>query len=407
MNNDSMEQARAAFFDGVAHFEAQRFVQAQTAFALALTLAPGRPSVMLNLGITQARLGQYADAVSLLAAALPAEPQSADGWTALAVAHFELSHWQQAAQACERAFALGAEPALLRRQYAKSLHRLGQFEAAIDAYQRLLAIDNTSAQAWYELGDLQREIGLLEQADHSYRQALANGADPAMVRYVRSALSSAPPILKPPRAYVQGLFDQYADDFEQHLVEGLGYCGHQVLIEQLPPNCPATFKRVLDLGCGTGLCGRLLRPRADYLAGVDLSPAMIEKARAVGAYDALSTADVHDFLSLDTSPWDLVVAADVFIYVGELSRLFELLAARLSSGGWLSFTVESAASGLGVQLLPSLRYAHSADYLRELARRHGFNVVSTQDAPIRADQGKPLMGQYWHLQLEEPAINAR
>jgi predicted TPR repeat methyltransferase len=392
-----LEQARTAFFEGVEHFEAQRLLQAHAAFERALKLTPQRPSVMLNLGVTRVGLGRYADAVPLLAAAVQAEPHAPDGWAALAVAQFELAQWAAAAQAFDHAFSQGMATVPMRLQHGNCLLRLGQSDAAKQAFKQLLAIDEHCAQAWYQVGDLQRESGRTDDAINSYRKAASNGFDPALIDYVLSALKARAPILQPPRAYVQGLFDQYAQDFDQHLVGQLGYQGHRMLIEQLPAGREARFDRVLDLGCGTGLCGPLLRSRADWLVGVDFSPAMIAKASALCVYDGLTTLDVHEYLEIDTSSWRLVLAADVFIYLGDLQPLFALLAQRLDSGGWLSFTVERAATGQGVQLLPSLRYAHSPDYLDGLARRYGFDVVAVIDAAIRIDQGQPVAGQYWHL----------
>ncbi len=395
--NESLERARARFFEGVAHFEAQRLTEAEAAFAGALEAAPGRPSVMINLGVTRVHLGRYADATALLESGVQAEPQSSDGWGALAHARFELTQWPAALEAFENAFKLGSDSPLMRLQFAKTFFRLGQYRAAAAAYQNALAADSQSAEAWYQLGDVQRELGDYPQAVNSYRQALAHGADPSLVNFVLSSLNDQPTMLSPPRAYVQGLFDQYADDFEHHLVEQLGYQGHRVLVEQLPASDAVRFERVLDLGCGTGLCGALIRARSDQLVGIDLSPAMIEKSRARGIYDQLVATDLHEFLRADQTHWDLVLAADVFIYVGELEALFGLLEQRIRPGGWLAFTAESAPQGEGVQLAPSLRYAHAFDYLYELARRHGFGVESVQDATIRVQQGEALTGRYWYL----------
>jgi predicted TPR repeat methyltransferase len=213
-----------------------------------------------------------------------------------------------------------------------------------------------------------------------------------------AALNKSAAILQPPRSYVQNLFDQYANDFEEHLVGQLGYCGHTVLIEQLPLICPRRFESVLDLGCGTGLCAPMLRPRSVHLTGVDLAPAMIEKSKQTALYDDLTVADVHDYLRSTSKQFDLVVAADVFIYVGELERLFSLLKQRMKAGAWLAFTVELPTDGSALQLMPSLRYAHSVQYVQALAQRHGFQVVSEKQAPIRVHNGLPMLGQYWYLQ---------
>jgi predicted TPR repeat methyltransferase len=260
-----------------------------------------------------------------------------------------------------------------------------------------LVLDKSCAEAWYQLANLQREKGDDRNAIFSYNQALANGADAELVHYMLAALNKSATVLQPPRAYVQNLFDQYANDFEEHLVGQLGYCGHRVLIEQLPTACPDHFDSVLDLGCGTGLCAPMLRPSSMHLTGIDLAPVMIEKSKQTAMYDDLHVSDAHEYLSSTEKQFDLIVAADVFIYVGDLEKLFALLTRRMKDGAWLAFTVELPTDGSALQLMPSLRYAHSVQYIQSMAQRHGFQVVSEKQAPIRVHNGLPMMGQYWYL----------
>jgi predicted TPR repeat methyltransferase len=155
------------------------------------------------------------------------------------------------------------------------------------------------------------------------------------------------------------------------------------------------FTRALDLGCGTGLCGAWMKACAEHLTGVDLSQGMLEKARGLGLYDDLLQGDVAEHVaSLATAP-DLVVAADVFIYVGELREVFEGLARAMPPGGVFAFSLERAGdAGPGVVLQPSLRYAHSARYLRELAAATGWRIERLAEAPIREDQRESIPGLY-------------
>jgi predicted TPR repeat methyltransferase len=157
----------------------------------------------------------------------------------------------------------------------------------------------------------------------------------------------------------------------------------------------ARFVSALDLGCGTGLCGPLVRPLAERLTGVDLSARMIEKARSLAVYDRLEQGDVIEFLEGNGGErWDLVLAADVFIYVGDLEPVFARLE-RAMAEGVFCFSVESLASeGDEMRLLPSLRYAHSEPYLERLAARHGFAVAVMKHAPVREDQGEVIEGLY-------------
>ncbi|HEY1552018.1 MAG TPA: methyltransferase domain-containing protein, partial [Kofleriaceae bacterium] len=152
---------------------------------------------------------------------------------------------------------------------------------------------------------------------------------------------------------------------------------------------------IVDLGCGTGLCGVAFHDRARRLVGSDLSPRMIELARARGIYAELYAEDL--LVTLARANADLVIAGDVFVYVGALEATFAACATTLRTGGWLAFSTERQ-SGDGVMLQPSLRYAHSDRYICELATSTGFTVVGQREATLRTDHGRPIAGTFWALQ---------
>lgn len=393
-----LERAKTFFFQGLQCFQSGDWSAAEHHFEQALENAPGRISVMQNLGVTRVRLGRYAQALPLLRAALAADPQELGVWQAQAQAQLELGQIDEAIVSYERCLALGDTTATLQAQYAQCLSRQGRVDEAIRAYQAALARDPSHPIALTELGSLYREAGQLEEAARYFRLALDHGADAELVGYFLAAVTHKTHIPAPPRQYVQQLFDDYASDFDKHLVGTLGYRGHALLVDRLPKQAGPRFTNALDLGCGTGLCGAHVRSRVERLTGVDLAPAMVEQARQRGAYDALHVGDLHDFLAMPQAPYDLVLAADVFIYVGALDAVFAQLAARMRPGGWLAFTIESAAEKQAVELLPSLRYAHGSAYLRDLAGRHGFEIAAVHDETIRMDQQTPVQGQYIYLQ---------
>jgi len=399
--SEALAQARAHFEAGIAHFEHDRWPDAAAAFEAALALAPGRPSVLLNLGLTYLRQAKWPQALPVLRQAVQADDQRSDAWAALAWVQHETGDWVEAVQAGERALALGLPPSIdFLMRHAQCLSRLDRWQQAFDAYRQVLALAPDLHEALTELGHLHRQRGETAQARQCYQQARDAGADAELHAYYIAALDgNAQAAPQPPAAYVQGLFDQYADDFDTHLVGTLGYQGHRVLIEQLPPDAPARFAHVLDLGCGTGLCGQGIRARAGRLSGIDLSPAMVERARARGVYDTLQVADITTYLQTCDAVFDLVLAADVFIYVGALEPVFEALLPRLAPGGWLAFTIEEAASDQPPLVLgPDLRYAHALPAVEALARQHGLQVRSRLRAPLRQDQRQPVWGRYLVLQ---------
>jgi predicted TPR repeat methyltransferase len=363
--NDPMAQARQHFLDGVVHFEASRLTDAERSFEAALALAPGRASVLANLGAARVRLGKYEEALPVLQQATAAEPANADAWGHLGTACAET----------------------------------GRMEEALQAFDRALQINPDLTEGWSRLGGVMRELGQLEEAAGCFERAIALGADDELHRYYLASVRGGNAPDAPPREYVETLFDSYADDFQGHLTGALRYQAHEVLVRNLPPRAAGgRWRSVLDLGCGTGLCGPMVRGRgAERITGVDLSSRMLAQAGACGAYDDLIHADITPWLASALRQDDLVLAADVFIYVGALEPVFAGVARVLAPGGLFAFSVEELPGDEDLRLMPSLRYAHSEAYVRRLAQAHGMQVRHMLRAPIREDQRRPVEGLYVYL----------
>lgn len=402
--DDPTEQAKALFFEGNALFEQGQFEDAAGRYQAALVLVPGRPSILANLGVTQCRLNRWPEAVATLTQATKAVPAHRDAWVALGLSHEALSNWVGAVHALRQGVKLGASTAQIQLSLAMCLLRLERPDEALQALDQALTLDPTLAEAWSQRGSLLREAGQYAEAARCFEQALAHGGDPTLHRfYLASVRAGDATPAQPPRAYVAALFDEYADDFQSHLIQHLKYQAHETLLAPLRVG-GQRFPLVLDLGCGTGLCGQLIRAHADAVDGVDLAQAMVEQARASGAYRRVEQGDLLGFLRSQTAPADLVIAADVFIYVGALDEVFSAVRQRLQPDGCFAFSVELAGDGEELQLRPSLRYAHSTGYVERLAQAHGFQVRQTWQAALREDQRKPVMGLY--VLLEPAATNA-
>ena len=395
---DTHEQARQHFMQGAQHFENGALEAARDEFEAARALAPERASVLGNLGITLFHLRCHDDAVPLLERATAADPEYGEAWIALGLSHETTGRWGEAAAALERGLALVPPHAPLWLSFGQCIARLGHPREALQAFERAVELDPALGAAWSARGGILRDLYRFTEAAQSFEQALAHGADPELNHYYLAAVQGGPMPSAPPRHYVEGLFDDYSGDFETHLVEQLHYRGHERLIEPLLAR-NERYENVIDLGCGTGLCARLIASHADTIDGVDLSRAMLDQARASGAYRHLDHADIATYLAQRTEPVDLVLAADVFIYVGELDGVFAQVRRLLRAGGCFAFTVEQPETGEeGVHLLPSLRYAHSESYVRTLAARHGFEVRALQRAPLRDHADGAVDALYVYLQ---------
>ncbi|MDI6746034.1 MAG: tetratricopeptide repeat protein [Rhodocyclaceae bacterium] len=394
--DDKLEQAREHFLQGIRHFEAHCFAEARACFEASLALAPGRVSVLANLGITHFRLGHWADAIELLQQVTVADPDSSDAWTYLGLAHEATAQWSAAVACLTRALALEPRHAALWLTLGQCQLSLGLAAPALQAFDRALATDPDFAAAWSERGSLLREMNQLEDAARCFEKALSLGADAELNSYYLASVRGTESPASPPRKYVETLFDSYAGDFQEHLVEQLQYQAHESLLRPLI-GAGQRFPAVLDLGCGTGLCGRLIHPLADAVDGIDVSSVMLEEARQLGVYRNLIHADLAPFLAETGLRADLVLAADVFIYVGELTGIFKSIRRILQPAGCFALTLELSSTGQDVHLLPSLRYAHSEAYIRRLAQTHGFTVKDLFTAPLRYDQLQPVQGLYVYL----------
>jgi len=394
---EQVAQSRALFFEGIEHFENGRLEPARTCFEKCETLTPGRPSVLGNLGVTLFHLRQWGAAIPVLWQATAADPSLAEAWAWLGLANEAQGQWQAAAAALEKALALSPQQARLWLSLGQVSLRLGNVESARRAFDRALQEDPGCAPAWTERGSLLRELHQFEEAACCFEKALAHGGDPELNGFYLASVRDGDTLTPPPRRYVEGLFDDYAADFQSHLVEKLGYRGFEVLLKPLL-DTGKRYGHVLDLGCGTGLCGPLVAPQADAIDGVDVSSAMLEQARKLGVYRELIHADLGEFLAATALRPDLILAADVFVYVGDLATVFRSARRLLDPGGCLAFTVERAKEGEDIQLLPSLRYAHSEAYVRRLADEARFTSVRISEAPIRHDQTTPIMGLYVYLE---------
>jgi len=393
--DDALERAKALFFEGNTRFAAGDFAGAAAAFEHSLELAPGRASTLANLGAARVRAGRPAEAIPVLEQALAREPDDLQSRGHLGLACAAVGRHADALACHDRV--LAAEPGHAASWLARgeALRFLERHDEALAAFERATAIDPTLAAAWTQRGDILRDRGRLGEARHAYEAALANGGNRELNGYFLAALSGGAVPPQAPTTYVTRFFDEYAGTFDEHLVGMLQYHAPELLAAQIARLGTRRFAAALDLGCGTGLLGPLLRPISDRVAGVDLSAAMLALAEARGVYDRLVQDEVVAHLRTTESRHDLVVAADVFIYVGALSPVVEGVARVLSPDGVFAFTAEALADETrDFALLPSLRYAHSERHLRELAARHGFAVASLVRAPLRREQDRDVEGLY-------------
>lgn len=297
-----------------------------------------------------------------------------------------------------RALGVARETAVLYPAVAAAAVSLGEamvgaghLAAAIGEFQRALRLDPDNARARYLLGVAWLEAGEAEKASEAFDALPAQDApDLAAKRAEIEAMRIQP---RSDARYVRHLFDQFSADYDARMIGQLSYAAPQILrsLADMIGLSLGESLAILDLGCGTGLAGAAFADMAARLDGIDLSPAMIENARARGLYDRLSVGDIESVSVENGRAYDLIIAADTLVYLGDLAIVFRSAAAALRPGGHFLFTVERK-DGDGYEFGPKRRWRHSESYLREEAVRAGFDVVGLLECEPRTEAGKPVEG---------------
>ena len=231
-----------------------------------------------------------------------------------------------------------------RFAYAQALMTEGEFAAAADLFRQVLELTPCWTPALMALGVAAERSGAREAALAAFASAAVQDRDGLFGASLHvDRLRGAAPDL--PAAYVAALFNDYAPRFDQHLLQTLVYRGPAILCEALEiSGAPSNYRTAIDLGCGTGLMGRAIRHAVDTLDGVDLSPAMVDRAASTGLYENVTLGTIATDLAERTAgSLDLVLAADVFVYCGALDTIMGLIARVLASGGILAFKEAAGA----------------------------------------------------------------
>lgn len=291
-----------------------------------------------------------------------------------------------------------------RYEWAEAALKDGNAQTCVEILDQTLAQAYHFTAAWHLYGLAQEALGRNEDAATAWRQCLMldpNDHFGARLDLARIGAMSAEDATS--ENFSGTLFDTYAERFDGHLTQALHYDAPAQLKAALGRICdnagrPLRFDDAFDLGCGTGLMGEAIRDETGFLAGCDVSPRMIERARAKlradgqPLYDKLAVAGLTAFLtSRPDSSADLVVAADVFVYLGELGPAFAQSARVLRRGGLFAFTAQSH-DGEGVVVGADRRFAHAEGWLRQRLVEAGLHPLITESASIRQDRGAPVPG---------------
>ena len=388
------QQGRSA--DGIAHL------------TRAISSRPPDAELFNNLGNIYRESGRTEDAVVAYQKSLAVNPQHVDALSNLGAAQLHLGAANEALAALNKAITLSPGHASAHMNLGAAQRKLGRLTEAIESYQAAIALQPGLASAYSHLSRLLLKVGRPDDATEVYRRWLVQDPDNPIARHMVAAATGRD---TPPRAsddYVAATFDSFADTFDT-VLDGLGYRAPELIGSVIKARFRSVTAEldVLDAGCGTGLCGPLLRPIARYMAGVDLSPRMIDKARGRGEYDQLEVAELTGYLSAHSHQFDLIVSADTLCYFGKLEQVVSAAFGALRDGGTMIFTLEhlsDPAANQAYRLNAHGRYSHCPDYAQTVLIDTGFTVLSVSSETLRQEGGAGVSGQLLVAQRMGPTV---
>ena len=413
---DRME-ARYHYAAAISLAALDRVDEAIESLQRALRFRPSYLEARGNLGILLERAGRIEEAADCYRRVAAAQRQDVNAWNRLGHCARLLGRTAESLEALQQSLRLRADAAATHNELALALLQDGQREAAAASFRRAVELEPDFIAAWANLAKLlyldfagtppeEREplrAGVVEAFD----RVLALEPGHEEFRFLRAAVTGTR-IDRAPDAYVAEFFDRFAPHFEDHVAGKLRYdapaLAHELLHPWLGSRDPV---RVLDLGCGTGLSGKIVRARAAQLVGIDLSAGMLERAQALGIYDELEQEEAVAFLERTAEEsFDLVLALDVFIYVGALERVVPAIGRVLKAGGRLVATVEALDAG-DFALASTGRYAHSRPYLENLAAGARLKTVDFRQFVVREEAGRPLGAHLFVFEKDAPTSPRR
>jgi predicted TPR repeat methyltransferase len=364
----------------------------------ALEIMPRYPEASFNLAQGLMHQGHYADAAAIYRDVLRDQPSNSVACHNLGGALRKLGKREEAAESFRQALRLDPRYAEAYSELGLILWEQNRRVEAIWNYEMAVHLKPDFAEACNRLGNVYRVVGRHADAAVCFQRVLRLKPETSDARYYLAALGGSPVPARTPVELVRAAYAEVSGTYDEtHTKERIGYA----IPEQLSGLFSAragdvTGLLVVDMGCGTGLCGPRLRRFADRLIGVDLSPSMLEEARKKQVYDELVCGDLVDFLERHDATFDLAIATGVFIHIGDLTGLFSACGKALRPGGWLGFSAHEC-EGEDYRLQPTGHYAHSPAYVDKLAAASGFSLLVREKTLVYSIAGESVYGHLYLL----------
>jgi len=397
-----MSLADEALRNAIAAHNAGRLIEAEVGYSRVLRRQPNEARALYGLGLLSYHSGAKDQGIQYIVRSLESAPHNGRGWVTLGSMYLETGRASEAKEAYRRATEVTPDLSDGWYNVGICLKREGDFEGAAEQLRRATACSTPYLKAYEALSALLYERGQLQEAAQTVADWVIREPTNPTALHMAAAASKREPPSRASDAHVRALFDSFAAGFDRNL-QDLKYRAPELVASALravaatpaadSPDAPR-FATVLDAGCGTGLCGSLVRGLCRTLVGVDLSPKMLAHAQRRGCYDELVTAELSEFMRSRPGAFEAVVCADTLVYFGELAEPLAAARAALREGAPLIFTVEALPEEDAVEhrLELSGRYSHHDQYLRRVLRESGFELGSIERHVLREERGTGVAG---------------
>jgi predicted TPR repeat methyltransferase len=392
--NPTLARAIAAHQEG-------RLQEAEVGYLRMLRNHPKNPDALHYYGLLQFQRGEGLRAVALIMQSLAIAPANPHAWNNLGNILTIQEKTAEAKEAYRRATVLDPRLADAWYNLGLCLRDEGLVEPAIENLRTAIAKRPSFTKAHETLGMLYYRLGRIPEAAKIYTDWSHIDPSSAIAHHMAAATSGSNVPARADDRYVAGIFDKFANVFDANL-KNLGYRAPELVSTALAVHCgSSTTLDVLDAGCGTGLCGPLVRKLSRQLVGVDLSAGMLEKAHSRGGYDELVVCELCAFMRARPDSFDAIICADTLVYFGALEDAFAAAHHALRAAGIFVFTVEALTDESQQHRLEVHgRYVHSASYVRAAVAGAGFEVTALVSEALRRERGQDVAGYLVVARLE-------
>ena len=373
-----------------------RISESLVASQKSVQLGPLNAEAHNNLAVLLNELGRLKEAEVSYKKAIELKPDYAEAHSNLAIILKEQSRLKEAEACYKKAIKLKPDYVKAYNNLGVMLQEQGRLDEAEVSYKKAITLKPDYADFYANLGNTLRDQDKLLEAKLNYKKAIELKGDSKKFKHIFDALTGKTTNFAP-REYVEVLFDNYAINFENSLVNKLEYKTPNKIVEMIVAKNPnIQLGSVLDLGCGTGLIGDEIKKYCSNLEGVDLSKLMLEKASAKNIYDKLEHKDIVEYLSTEDLDFNYFISSDVFVYVGNLSEIFRLIKSRNKSKGKFVFSTEHTDRD-GFFLEQTGRYSHSKKYIESLCNKFGYKLSHFEVVNLRKNKNKFIIGGLYFL----------